>query len=65
MWATTRGHGENLRSLRAYYLGYSVTYLGAFIGLGWAVVHGFVAGVLIAWFYDLFSKILYGPKGSA
>ena len=39
--------GENLWLLKQYFYGYSVTWAGAFIGLGWGMVTGFVAG----WFF--------------
>ena len=39
--------GENLWLLKQYFYGYSVTWAGAFIGLGWGMVAGFVAG----WFF--------------
>ena len=54
-----RGMGQTLPVLRGYYLGYTVSYLGAFVGFAWGFVYGFIGGLLIAWFYDLFSKILY------
>ena len=57
--STMRGMGKTLSVLDAYYLGFTVSYLGALIGLVWGFVHGFVGGVLIAWFYDLFCKMLY------
>lgn len=59
IWATARGHGVTLSKLSAYYLGYSITYVGALVGLVWAFVHGFITGVLIAWLYDLFCKVFY------
>ncbi len=39
--------GENLWLLKQYFYGYSVTWAGAFIGLGWGLIVGFVAG----WFF--------------
>jgi ribose/xylose/arabinose/galactoside ABC-type transport system permease subunit len=57
--ATMRGRGDTLLLLRGYYPGFTVSYLGSLVGLVWGFVNGFVGGVLIAWFYDLFSKILY------
>ncbi len=63
--STMRGMGQTLPVLSGYYLGYSVSYLGAFVGLVWGFVHGFVGGVLIAWFYDLFCKVLYKSESPA
>ena len=60
-----RGGGETLYLLEALYLGYRVTYLGAFVGLVWGFVNGFIAGVLIAWFYDLFCKVFYKSEVTA
>jgi hypothetical protein len=57
--ATMRGTGRTLALLNGYYLGFTVSYLGALIGLVWGFASGFVVGVLIAWWYDFFCKILY------
>jgi hypothetical protein len=57
--ATMRGKGEFLIKISAYYLGFTVSYLGSLVGLVWGFVHGFILGVLIAWLYDLFCKMLY------
>jgi hypothetical protein len=37
------------------YRGFSITPLGSFIGLGWALVDGFVGGLIFAWLYNLLS----------
>ena len=63
--ATMRGKGQTLSVLGGYYLGFTVSYLGALVGLVWGFVHGFVGGVLIAWFYDLFCKALYKSETPA
>lgn len=34
------------------YLGYDTTLPGTFIGAGWALIDGFVAGWLFAYFYN-------------
>lgn len=65
LWATARGHGKTLSLLKGYYVGYGVSYLGALVGLAWGVVHGFVAGVLVAWLYDVFCKLLYKSEEAA
>ena len=57
--ATMRGMGNTLKVLSGYYPGYTVSYLGALVGLVWGFIGGFIGGVLIAWFYDLFCKVLY------
>jgi hypothetical protein len=57
--ATMRGTGRTLLLLSGYYLGFTVSYLGALVGLVWGFISGFIGGLLIAWFYDLFCKALY------
>lgn len=54
--------GEYLTKLRTIYIGYDVSWAGSIIGFIWGLVHGFIAGVLIAWFYNLFSKSFYKPQ---
>ncbi len=51
--------GGGWPKLSGYYLGYSITYAGALVGLVWAFVHGFITGVLIVWLYDVFCKVFY------
>ncbi len=63
--STMRGKGQHLPILSGYYLGYTVSYLGAFVGLAWGFVHGFIGGVLIAWLYDLFCRLLYKSESPA
>ena len=41
------GTGDPLLLLAQYYYGYTVSVPGAFIGLGW----GFVSGFVIGWFF--------------
>jgi len=41
--------------LGSLYLGYMPTFLGSIIGAIWGFVDCFIAGVLIAWIYNLFS----------
>jgi NhaP-type Na+/H+ or K+/H+ antiporter len=62
-WLLIFGYkGEIMGRLSQFYIGYSFTYIGAIMGLIWGFIDGFIAGVLIAWFYDLFSKMLYKSK---
>jgi len=37
------------------YRGFSITPLGSFIGLGWALADGFVGGLVFAWLYNALS----------
>ena len=63
--STMRGAGQTLPKLSRYFLGYSVSYGGAFVGLFWGFVYGFIGGVLIAWLYDLFCRLLYKSESPA
>ncbi len=63
--STLRGMGQHLPLLSGYYLGYTVSYLGAFVGLAWRFLHGFVVGVLIAWLYGTFCTLLYKSESPA
>jgi hypothetical protein len=40
-------------ALGSLYLGYSASILGAFIGAVWAFFDGLVAGVVLAWLYNV------------
>jgi len=57
-----RGAGHTLVLLSSVYVGYSVTYLGAVIGL----VYGFVSGALLAavfcWLYNRFAGVSGATK---
>lgn len=37
------------------YRGYSVSAVGSFIGLAWALVDGLIGGAIFAWLYNLIS----------
>jgi hypothetical protein len=65
IWAAYHGRGATLTVLNSYYLGFSVSYAGAWIGLMWGFVNGFLVGFFIAWFYDLFNGVLYGSEANA
>jgi len=55
LWILIIGsEGITLGLLRKFYLGYSVSWGGAFMGLLWGLVDGFVAGFVIAWLYNRF-----------
>lgn len=57
--------GEQMLKLGNFYIGYSYSWGGAVIGMIWGFVYGFIAGVFIAWLYDLFCKIFYKSKKTA
>lgn len=54
--------GEIMSKLNSIFYGYSYSWIGGIVGFIWGLVVGFIIGVLIAWFYDLISKILYKEK---
>ncbi len=45
-----------VETLGSFYVGYGASIVGAIIGAIWAFVDGFVAGVVIAWIYNLVAK---------
>ena len=47
--------GNTLADIGAVYLGYSVTWYGAFIGLVYGFVDGLLIGAFFAWLYNKFS----------
>jgi len=57
--------GEIFSKLASFCIGYSYSWGGAVIGMIWGFAYGFIAGVLIAWIYDLFCKVFYKSKASA
>jgi hypothetical protein len=56
----TGGAGETLAKLGAFYLGYTVSWPGAFIGLVYGFIDGLIGGFLLVWLYNMFL-----PKGTA
>ncbi len=65
-WLLIGGYkGELISKLSQFFIGYSYSWGGAVIGFVWGFVDEFIAGVLIAWFYDLFCKIFYKSKKTA
>ena len=45
--------GEHLALLTAIYWGYDVSVAGAFLGLGYGFIDGFIGGAIFAWVYNL------------
>ena len=41
--------------LREFYIGYSVSAVGAVVGLIYGFVDGFIGGWLLAWLYNMFA----------
>jgi hypothetical protein len=53
LWLIALGYnGALIRQLDHFYLGYSFSVVGAFIGLAWGFVDGAVGGALFAWLYN-------------
>lgn len=48
--------GETLQLLNRFYLGYSISVPGAFIGLAYGLVDGFILAFLVATLYNFFAK---------
>jgi len=53
--------GPHLSMLRVFFPGYSVTWLGAFVGFFWAAVAGAAVGGGVAWLYNLAVVKRHGP----
>jgi len=65
-WLLLRGApGEMFSKLGSFYIGYSFSWDGAIIGFIWAFAEGFLAGFLLTWLYEKFSKMLYKSKTNA
>jgi hypothetical protein len=47
--------GTTIALLHKFYLGYSVSFVGAFIGLIWGFIDGLIIGFIFAWIYNLFT----------
>jgi len=55
LWILITGSaGTTIALLAKFYMGYSVSIGGAFIGLVWGFADGFIAGLVIAWLYNAF-----------
>ena len=55
IWFLILGHqGATLSKLSNVYLGYSVSFWGAVVGLIWGFIDGLIGGGLFAWLYNLF-----------
>jgi hypothetical protein len=56
LWLITKGDeivGPNLQLLGEYFIGYTVTVKGAFIGMGYSFLWGFIFGWLFAYLRNL------------
>ena len=48
--------GEQLGKLNNLFIGYNVSWWGAFLGLIWGFVYGVIGGWLFAWLYNKLEK---------
>lgn len=46
--------GATLRKIHHVCIGYSVTPVGAILGLIWGFIYGFIGGAIFSWFYNKF-----------
>ena len=56
LWSNAAGGGKVLSSLSRFFIGYSVSAGGAFVGLIWGFIYAFVGGLLLALLYNAFCK---------
>lgn len=56
LWVMMVGSGGHLELLARFYLGYSVSVMGAVIGLVYGFVDGFIGGWILAWLYNAFAR---------
>lgn len=54
--ALIAGGGEHITLLSKFYLGYSISPLGAVVGFIWGFIDGFIGGWLFAWLYNRVSS---------
>jgi len=55
VWVMLKGGGNTFVLLEQFYVGYSISWAGAFIGLGWGFVSGFIGGWVFALLYNIFA----------
>ncbi len=57
LWLLLMGyHGGLISHLDHFYLGYTYSVVGAFVGLVWGFVAGAVSGAIFAWLYNKLAK---------
>ncbi len=57
VWFLIMGYSGNLLAmLGSVYLGYSVSWFGAFIGLIYGFIDGLICGALLGFLYNKFAK---------
>ena len=57
LWFLVMGYsGDLLAMLGSIYLGYSVSWIGAFVGLIYGFIDGLIGGALLGYLYNKFAK---------
>jgi hypothetical protein len=59
LWLVIKGGpnvGQHLGLLRAYYPGYSVTWVGSLVGLAYGALTGGILGWCVAWLYNVLAS---------
>lgn len=56
LWVLFAGGGGHFQMLDRFYLGFSISPLGAIIGLFWGFLDGFIGGWLFGWLYNCFAR---------
>jgi hypothetical protein len=57
LWLLVMGYdGRLISQLDHFYLGYTFSAVGAFVGLAWGFVDGAIGGALFAWLYNKLAK---------
>lgn len=57
LWLLMMGYdGRLISQLDHFYLGYTFSAVGAFVGLVWGFVDGAVCGAIFAWLYNKLAK---------
>jgi ABC-type dipeptide/oligopeptide/nickel transport system permease subunit len=54
-WLVLKGGenvGQHLSLLSHFFIGYSVTFLGSFIGSAYSFVVGYISGLIVGWVYN-------------
>jgi len=55
IWAMFKGGGNTLILMNQFYIGYSISWIGAIVGLAWGFVSGFIGGWVFALLYNIFA----------
>ncbi len=58
LWLIVSGSGGTfMQYLDNFYIGYSFSVVGAFIGAIWGFFDGLIGGVIFAWLYNKLAKV--------